>query len=514
MLTKRITFWFFALLACIFFLQGYLGGSSKSLTWDEPIFIASGYSYLTRNDFRLNPEAPPLMQLLEALPLLGMGLRQPGPNHPAWTQGNHFWFARQFLTENVDLIQDIAHRARLPVLLIGALLILSIGSWGNRLYGHVPALVGVWIAAFSPNLIAHSKLATTDLGCTAFVFFAVYALWRAFRTEGWLDWIICGAVTALALLTKFTALLLGPIYLGIFAIRLVTHPAQRVRSIKGLLITGGVALLGVSAGYNLSFDPAYYVEGIRQLYASATPGYKFYLFGQVSEDPWWYYHIAAFLVKVPLPIILLLGLSTVLVFRDPDHREAALYLLFPAFIIIGASFFDEANIGLRRILPAFPFLFLFCSLTLAGVRHRLMTGFICVMLAWTSIAALGIYPHHLAYFNLAAGGPEHGPHLLEDSNIDWGQDLPALAEWQMAHPEASPLKLLYFGNVPPEAFPAYGVRSIPISRADTRQPSNGYYAVSVHHLIGFRKAPELADWLSKYHPISRAGYSIYIYRFE
>ncbi len=48
-------------LMLVFVGQGYFGNLHKSLTWDEPVFIASGYSYLTRNDFRLNLEAPPLL---------------------------------------------------------------------------------------------------------------------------------------------------------------------------------------------------------------------------------------------------------------------------------------------------------------------------------------------------------------------------------------------------------------------------------------------------------------------
>ena len=47
------------LCALLFLLQTGLSARQKSLTWDEPVFIASGYTYLTRNDFRLNPEAPP-----------------------------------------------------------------------------------------------------------------------------------------------------------------------------------------------------------------------------------------------------------------------------------------------------------------------------------------------------------------------------------------------------------------------------------------------------------------------
>lgn len=115
-----------------------------------------------------------------------------------------------------------------------------------------------------------------------------------------------------------------------------------------------------------------------------------------------------------------------------------------------------------------------------------------------------IFPHHLSYFNLIAGGPEQGPFLLNDSNIDWGQDLPALAAWQKHNSDSEPLKLAYFGTAIPEI---YGVKSQPMSIDDVENPKPGTYAISVTELV-------FTGWLSKYKPIGRAGYSIYIFRFD
>ena len=35
---------------------------------------------------------------------------------------------------------------------------------------------------------------------------------------------------------------------------------------------------------------------------------------------------------------------------------------------------------------------------------------------------MSIYPHYLAHFNEAVGGPRNGYRYLVDSNLDWGQD--------------------------------------------------------------------------------------------
>ena len=514
LISPKNAFWISGVLAIVFLAQGVFGSLEKSLTWDEPTFIASGYTYLTRDDFRLNPMAPPLMQQLEALPLLSMNLSVPAEAHPAWQRGNHIGFARQFILENAPRIREIAFRARLPVLLLGSVLILAIYLWGQRLYGPVPALVATATAALSPNLLAHAKLATTDFGCTVFMCLSVWAFWQSIQTRKKRHWALCGLITGLALLSKFTGLLLGPTYLALAVVHLARKRSEAIPLTVGLLIAGGVALLTVGAGYNLSLNPMRYVEGLRSIYADTSQRYQFYLLGNVSDHPWWYYHIAAFLLKVPLPTLGLIALALVSLFRDARHRDAALYLLIPVLVVLGASCFDRANLGLRRILPAFPFLFLFTAQALAGPQDRWRAWVAACLIAWLGIEAARIYPHHLAYFNSAAGGPERGPYLLDDSNIDWGQDLPSLATWQQTHPEADPLKLFYFGNVPPAA---YGVHAADMAEQDIIRPQPGAYAISAHHLAWFRKLKKQSgrdiDWLTRYRPVARAGYSIYIYRF-
>jgi hypothetical protein len=138
-----------------------------------------------------------------------------------------------------------------------------------------------------------------------------------------------------------------------------------------------------------------------------------------------------------------------------------------------------------------------------------------VLLAWSAFQSLRIYPDYLSYFNVAAGGPKAGPDLLDDSNLDWGQDLPALAHWQHDHPEATPLTLMYFGTSDPGA---YGVDAAEMGREEIGQPRSGYYAVSAHNLVRFRalgiRTGQDLDWLRRYEPIGRAGWSIYIFRIE
>src|SRR3990167_1077092 len=44
--------------------------NTDSQTTDEAVHLSAGYTYLTRGDWRFNPEHPPLVKILAALPLL------------------------------------------------------------------------------------------------------------------------------------------------------------------------------------------------------------------------------------------------------------------------------------------------------------------------------------------------------------------------------------------------------------------------------------------------------------
>ena len=307
----------------------------------------------------------------------------------------------------------------------------------------------------------------------------------------------------------------------------------RVRGGLGLLVRGeagsglgldrlrsrqrsGVAHQVHGAGYNFSFDWPAYWRGITSIYVDLAPAYPNDLLGEFSTDPWWYYHLAALGFKVPVPTLLLLVFAAVTAWADRTRRGADVFLLVPVLVVLGASCFDHVNLGVRRVLPALPFLFLFAGRLLSGeVRLRTLRLIVAsLMIAWMAAEALRIYPHHLAYFNSIVGGPERGASYLDDSNIDWGQDLPALAAWQEGEPAARRLRLRYFGSASPAA---YGVESVDFSTQELMHPKPGYYAISVQNLIRFELRPQQAgpvvDWLHRYEPIAKAGHSIYIYHF-
>ena len=122
---------------------------------------------------------------------------------------------------------------------------------------------------------------------------------------------------------------------------------------------------------------------------------------------------------------------------------------------------SSLNIGLRYAFPVYPALFITSAVLIARTMKRwrrptiVAAGVLGVALSYETLSA---WPDYIAFFNIACGQPQDRLQLLADSNLDWGQDLPALAAWQKEHPDAK-LSMAYFGTVEP-AF--YGIQSDPL----------------------------------------------------
>jgi dolichyl-phosphate-mannose-protein mannosyltransferase len=499
-------------LAIFSFILANSAARTKSLTYDEPTFIVSGYSYLDNKEITLNPEAPPFLQVLIALPLKFLNLQSPDYSHADYKVGKEIAFANVFINNNKDKLGEISFWSRLPVQLLLALLVIMTGLFVSSLAGSVPAMAASALVALSPNLIAHGQLATTDLGCTVFMFISVYIFYIAIRAGNYKYWGLCGLMTGIALLSKYTALLLVPIFLIFTLYEIIFNKRCKAALFRGLALLAFFVLLILCVGYG--FRPWLYLQGLSQLYGDHID-YQHYLFGKIFAEPVWYYYFAALFVKTPVSTLLLIIISVYVTLRYRPNRDVVVYLLIPAGIIMFICCFDRTNLGLRRILPAYPFLLSYISFAYFYPKSgKLKIVLFNILLAWNVAAVISVYPHYISYFNVLAGGARNGPEFLDNSSIDWGQDLPALVEWQNNNFPDEPVNLMYFGTINPELYGLY-FRFIP--RDELINPLNGIYAISTHYLIYTRKLAYWNqanfDWLELYDPIGYAGNSIYIYQF-
>ena len=186
-------------------------------------------------------------------------------------------------------------------------------------------------------------------------------------------------------------------------------------------------------------------------------------------------------------------------------------LLIPPAVYFVLSITSAIDIGVRHILPIYPFLYVAAAATLASLSWRRAARFAMMGLGVLQIAeCASITPHYLAFFNAASGGPGNGPRYLVDSNIDWGQDLKKLAAWLRAHGTHSAV-VLYFGNAP---MPYYGIDAKPFPAPDDErgwQTLDDFAAVSVTPLYGVYVPPEMFARLRRIQPVAKAGWSMYVY---
>jgi hypothetical protein len=244
---------------------------------------------------------------------------------------------------------------------------------------------------------------------------------------------------------------------------------------------------------------------------------------------WWLYFPVAFLVKTPLPT-LVLSLIAIPIFirnlvRAGRRRRAAGALalsLFPLLYSV-ASLTSTLNIGYRHLLPVLPFLYVGLGGLTAGRRHearrlRIVRRIAMILIIIGQVAsALSVAPHYLASFNPIAGGPENGWRYLADSNTDWGQTFKALAKFQERH-DPGTVKLSSFTFYDPAL---YGVDYTPIAPMTGAEavlprrfnPAPGLYAISATTLDGVPLPyPATYSWFRHREPFAKIGYAMFLYR--
>lgn len=312
--------------------------------------------------------------------------------------------------------------------------------WTRRLAGDVSALGALLFLATSPTFVGHSGLATLDVPVTVCGVGAVASAYAAMRT-GALRWfVLLGLALGAAAATKFQGLALVPL-VGLQAWltpgAFWRDPASRRQLIRGIVGLSLVWLSVVHAAYafdglaNGEWIPAEWVAATTtKLVHGTSGGHHAYLLGEYSASGWWSYFPIAFAVKSPLALLAAVAIGGVAVVRD---RVLAVWLGLPVVFFFGAAVLSSVNIGIRHLLPMYPFLFAIAGVGLARTVRRAWP--LAALLVVVQIGeALYTAPHGLAYFNVFGGGRLRGHQVLVDSNYDWGQHDGALRTYLEGSP--------------------------------------------------------------------------------
>lgn len=561
----------------------------KSPTFDEAGHLASGYSYLKTNDYRLNKNNPPFIKRWMALPLLFMNLNIP-IDHPSWKEANPTEFGRQFFYYYNQNAEKILFMGRLQTVLISILLGFFVFKWAKELYGNKAGLFALFLYAFAPNILAHSRVATTDIGFACFTFIALFYFRRFIIKPSKKNLLIAGIFLGLAFVSKFTAVLLIPSYLLILSVYIFMNKAlflkffernsystqSSLKPIKtyiiGLMVIFIIGFFVIFIDYSFEMKPLVtekddltklevmlnrfpykdnFIKGKVCNLAMTVPlpartyltslgwmsqftprlekdepvkGHGIFLMGKNSINGFWYYILVAFLIKTPIPLLLLLIIAFLTIQKN-DLLELY-FLLIPVALLLLLGLKTNAMAYRYIILPMLPLLYVFVSniINIQMNRKKVFIFSLVVLCGWYLFSSLKIYPHYLAYFNEIIGGPKNGYKYMVNSDLDWGQDLKLLKVY-IEENNIKKIKLSYLGTADPDYYHISYDRLQGISGAtfdqnveenperDTK-PTDGIIAISatcLQHLNGFYPGYSY-DWLKKYTPIDNIGYSIFIYK--
>jgi 4-amino-4-deoxy-L-arabinose transferase-like glycosyltransferase len=397
----------------------------QAVTIDEFAHLPAGISHLQTGRFFVYAVNPPLSKILAALPVLAA--------HPRMDYGSDFhpipgkrpeWdFGQRFLDVNTPHYHRLFVLGRYPSVLISILGGWLLFLWGRELYGSAAGVIAVTVWSFCPTVLAFAQLITPDTGSAVAMLAASYAFWHWLRRPNWRMALIAGALLGVAQLTKFTLLVLYPVWILLWLIGVDKAPAEtasRWPPLRQLVFQFVISLVLVNVGYgfegsfrrlgDFSFCsrtlqaahlittplnpenadsvkvshvvlencfrgtwleglpvplPEHYVLGIDfQRRDFETPPMVSYLRGELRDHGWWYYYLYALLVKLPLGTLVLLFLAGALSFSSGWRRswrtELAVYLPGTAVLVLVSSQTGFSH-HLRYVLPAFPFFFLFVS---------------------------------------------------------------------------------------------------------------------------------------------------------
>lgn len=439
----------------------------NSQTFDESAHIYSGYSYWKRGDFGINPEHPPLVKLEAALPLLPTGLPDPPPLPIHFRAVSAIGGGKFLYSNDAD---SLLFRARAAASIFTLALALLVFLAGYEMFGLGAGSIALALLVFDPNILANGALVATDMGAACFVFATVYAFYRYCKRPSVLRLSVCCLATGLALAAKHSTVLLLPIFviLAIFEIARRRSPEAGAnetygrRTLRLLGVMAAITVISITilwsfygfryaarpdnaqivpptADYLKSLKypveagvigfmerhrllPEAYLYGMTDIVMISRQGRPTFLLGHNYPNGRWFYFPAVFVIKstIGLIVLLLMTFAAREIWRR-EHRRELVFLVIPPLLWLAVAMTSKLDLGLRHILPIYPFL-----IVLAGAvawmlmrRSRTWAAVVVVLLAFHAVSSLRTFPNYLPYSNEAFGGVSNTYKVVSDANVGW-----------------------------------------------------------------------------------------------
>lgn len=530
-----------------------------SQAYDEPADIVAGMEWLDKGRYTLNLEHPPLSPVATAIGMYLAGVRlqtvpviqgRKGPFFDLSRGGNNILNVDGKYWRNLSL-------ARLGILPFLALAVLVVFRWTRELVGTTPAIIAVGLFTSLPAILAFSGLAYTDLPLAALVFTSTYVFTHWIERPLFGTTLVLGAVTALAVLANFPALLYIP---GCWAAVLLAWYCFRSKAplrwdtlVRRSVLVATVFFMVLWAGYRFSVqrldkvfnNPADHiaslrlpgagrhllqrivalnppipapslVRGIAGVQQDASKGRESYLLGHMRRGGWWYFYLLVLGVKTPLPFLVLASIGAIAMVKKA-YAAKEWNMLAPAFCVFALLLITmpvKVNYGVRHILclyiplaalAGYGAMQLWLRTTWRSSSRFLLIG----LLGWQILSSTRSHPDYITYLNEIAGQhPENI--LLWGCDYDCGQDTAKLALLLRQH-RVSHVYLALFSSADfaKLGFPPFDVLT------PYQQPS-GWVAASAR-MIRTGDAfwggthPDAYQWLANCQAMDHAGKTISLY---
>lgn len=464
-------------------LELCFAGRQQSQTIDEANHIFAGYRYWMCSDFRANAEHPPVVKLVAAAPLLLNTLKSPvslcdyvgASKERDYSEGKLFLYAND--------ADAILFKTRFAASVFTIALAATLFESGMILFGIGPALLALLIFVFDPNILAHGFLVTTDMAMACALYTTVYAFYRYLVDPSKYRILLTGIWVGITLAVKHSGFLVFPIVGALAFLELITStkstnesqgwikPVQRMMGALVIMAIGGYVVLwafygfrfapaldGNTMGYPLTepksnmilgigntifeqlerihFLPDSYLYGLKNVLHVSRNGSSAFLFGKVYPHGQWFYFPSAFVIKSTLGFLCLLMLAAAswAFGRNRESSRKLFFLTVPPILLLICSTGSNLNIGVRHILPIYPFLIMFAAAgawKVCGSRYGMYA--VAILAAVHILSSVRSFPNYIAYSNEMWGGPQNTYKVLSDSNVDWGQGVKSTASYLRNH---------------------------------------------------------------------------------
>jgi hypothetical protein len=469
-----------------------LSARQQSQTFDEAVHIFAGYRYWKNFDFGFNPEHPPLVKLVAAIPLLRMPLRAPSiPDADFKMVG--FKTGHDFLYGNNA--NALLWRARMAAAVFTIALALALFLVANSMRGAGPAFLALALLVFEPNILAHGALVTTDVGAAFGFFLAVGSFYFYLKKPSALRLAGAGLAAGLCIAAKHSGILIFPmlLFLSLAQLPPLRDRVSRkfdpglgkraLRQLASLAAISAISLLVLWSLYGFRYAarppglavkppfqefvkpmgrnssamvlqiarwhllPESYLYGVADISTLGT--LPTVIFGKYYPAAQWFYFPSVFIIKSTLAFLVFCCLVPVsAALWGKRFRRETIFLVIPPAIYLVVAMSAGINYGVRHLLPVYPFLIVlvsFAAWALAEKRRELAV-LVAVLVVCHVASSIRAFPNYIPYANELWGGPAKTHEILADSNVDWGQGLTAMKQYIGQH-QIKNCWFAYFGSL-------------------------------------------------------------------